>query len=503
MTQSNYERLSALDNLFLVFESATTPMHVGSAAVFDTGPLTRPGGGIDAAAIKQYIAARLDRIPRYRERLAHIPVEDRAVWVDDAGFDLEYHVRHTSVPKPGTDALLKQVCARIFAQPLDLTRPLWETWIVEGLEGGRFALVMKVHHCMIDGVSGADLMTVLLSTTPEIAEEAPARWIPRPMPTRTELLRNELVDRARVPLSLAARALRHPLEAVANVSDALGAVAGSLSPVMQTASALPFNAAISSHRRFDWTTMDIDAVKAVRSVGGSTLNDVVLATVAGAVRRFLQRHGVNVAPLIFRVFVPVSTRTLEQRGTLGNQVAGWIVELPIAEPEALRRLEQIHNTTAMLKAANVVRGAEVLNSVVEWTGSAWVSMAMRLSSQTLPFNLVVTNVPGPPMPLYLLGSRLTAVYPMVPLFTNLGLGVALFSNAGRLFWGCNADWALLPDLGDFIADLNGAFAELQEGAGRSLRPRRAAHPSKPPARSRHTAAAHGGVARARSRRHAG
>ncbi len=461
MAPDRYERLSALDNFFLVVESATTPMHVGSTALFEAGSLALPGGGIDGECIRQYVASRLDRIPRYRQRLARIPLEQRTVWVDDPHFDLDYHVRHTCLPKPGNDAQLKQLSALIQAQQLDLTRPLWETWVIEGLQGGRFALIFKVHHCMIDGVSGADLLSVLLSPTPERRIERPKRWRPRPTPSGAELLRDEILHRVEGPVSLAARIARQPLAVASEIGDAVGAVAETLGSTLRSASATPLNRVIGAHRRFEWAAMDLGTIKRLKDAVGGTVNDIVLTTVAGGVRTYLRRHGVSVEDLDFRAFVPVSTRSADEHGTMGNRVAGWIVNLPLGERDALKRLRHVRDTTLRLKRSNHARGAEVFTEIAEWTSPSLLGMAIRLGSQAaLPFNLVVTNVPGPPIPLYLLGSRLQAVYPMVPLFVNLGLGIALFSNAGTLFWGFNADRDVVPDLEVFVDGLHAAFEQL-------------------------------------------
>jgi len=461
MTHAGYERLSALDNFFLVCERPSTPMHVGSTALFQTGPLATAQGGIDGQRIKRYIGTRLDQIPRYRQRLARIPFEQRSVWVDDRHIDLDYHVRHTSVPKPGDQTQLKQLSARILAQPLNLARPLWETWIVEGLQGDRFALVFKVHHAMIDGVSGADLLSVLLSPTPDAAIDAARRWRPRPVPSRAILLRDEIFERLSGPVSWTVHAARHPLAAAADLGEALGALGESLGPTLRSASPTPLNQPIGAQRRFDWAAMDFAAIKAVKDALGGTVNDVVLAAVAGAVRRFLRHRGVAVEHLVFRVFVPVSTRSAQQRGTFGNRVAGWIVDLPIGEPDPRRRFVQVRDTTLRLKQSNQARGAEVVAGILEWTSPSLLGMTMRLAAgAALPFNLVVTNVPGPPDPLYLLGGRLEAVYPMVPLFVNMGMGIALFSYAGQLCWGFHADWDVVPDLADFVDALHAAFREL-------------------------------------------
>ncbi len=464
MAHYTYERLTALDNSFLVIEAPNTQMHVASTGIFELGPLATPSGGVNFERIIRYIASRLHKIPRYRQRLAYIPIERHPVWVDDARFNLLYHVRHTCLPHPGSERQLKRLVARIKSEELDRGKPLWETWIVEGLEGGRFAMVSKTHHCMIDGVSGVDLLTVLLSPTPETpAEEAP-RWIPRPVPTPLALLRDEALQRINGPLGFATRLFRDPATTVADLRDGLAAVGETLSSGFRQASQTPFNQPIGPHRRFDWAVTDIAAIREIRSHLGGSLNDVVLATVAGAVRRFLERRSLRVADIEFRAFVPVSLRKSDDHGTLGNRVAGWMVDLPIAERDPRKRLARIRETTTRLKESKQAAGSEILAEALEWTGPAIVRLAMRMAAQAGAFNMVVTNVPGPPHPLYLLGARMLEAYPLVPLSVNQGLGSALLSYAGKLHWGFNADWDLVPDLHDFVADVEAAFAGLSEAA---------------------------------------
>jgi diacylglycerol O-acyltransferase len=464
MTHYKYERLTALDQSFLVFEDVdhNTPMHVGSVAIFEGAPLARADGGVDIDRIMAHIDGRLHRIPRYRERLTYIPIERHPVWVDDARFNLNYHVRHTCLPRPGDERQLKRLSARIMSQQLDRGKPLWETWIVEGLQGGGVAMISKTHHCMIDGISGVDLLSVLLSSQPETEVAEAVRWVPRPVPTPTELLRDELSQRIWSPWSATIRFLREPGRMLGDIGSGLRAVADLAQAGMRMAPETPFNQPIGPHRRFDWTAMDIAAIKAVRERLGGSLNDVVLATVTGAVRRFLDRRAVPVADLAFRVFVPVSLRSNQERGTLGNRVAGWIIDLPIAEPNPAKRLTALQAETARLKKSSQARGAEILTEVAGWTGTTVVSLGMRLGTAALPVNMVVTNVPGPTAPLYLLGARMLEAYPMVPLAMNMAVGVALLSNAGKLFWGVNADWDAVPDLHDFMREIEASFAELRD-----------------------------------------
>jgi WS/DGAT/MGAT family acyltransferase len=470
MLSHNYERLSALDNSFLVIEESNAPMHVASTAIFDAAPLLGPRGGVDFERIAGHVASLLPLIPRYRQKLAYVPLEGRAVWVDDETFNLHYHLRHTCLPKPGDEEQLKRLCARIVSQALDRGKPLWETWIVEGLEGGRMAMITKVHHCMVDGISGVDLLSILMSPNAEPSEVEPTvAWTPRPAPSPTILLRDEIFARLRAPANLVRHLLGDPRAVFHGVREGLGALSETIAGA-RFVSATPFNKKIGPHRQFDWSAMDVSALLEVRHQLGGTFNDVVLAIVAGAVRRFLGQRKHAVTNLDFRVLVPVSVRSTEERGALGNRVAGWIVDLPIDEPDARRRLERVSTSTAGLKASKVTRGTEVITQALEWTGTTVLSLAMRLAAQGSPFNMVVTNVPGPPLPLYLLGARMLEAYPLVPLFPGQALGIALFSNSGKLFWGFNADWDALPDLRGLVDAVEASLAELLQAATRTRAP---------------------------------
>jgi WS/DGAT/MGAT family acyltransferase len=475
-----YERLPVQDGSFLAFEDPNSHMTIGATLVFEAGPLTKADGGLDVERLRAYIASRLHQIPRYRQRLAWVPIENHPVWVDDDHFTISYHVRHTALPRPGDERALKRLAARTMSQQLDRGKPLWEAWAVEGLEQGRFALIMKSHHCMTDGIAAVDLATVLLSPTPDDTIEDGPRWTPRPAPSSRELLRDELWRLAGAPLGAASAARRLLMGGglVAAVRDGIAPVWEMVRAGMKGAADTPLNRPIGPHRRIDWRTIDLDRVKQVKRRLGGTVNDVVLATVAGALRRFLRRRRVPVDELDFRTVVPVSVRGADERGQMNNRSAGWLLSLPVAERDARRRHTRVCETTAHLKRTEQARGSKILGELADLVGStAFLSLGVRLMQRTNPYNLIVTNVPGPPVPLYLLGARLVAGYPMVPLFENQGLGVALFSYDDRLFWGFNADWDLVPDLHHFANDVETSFEELHALATttevRSLAGRRA------------------------------
>jgi len=474
---SHFERLSALDASFLGVEDGNAHMHVAATLVFDAGPLRRPDGGLDFERIEETIGRSLARVPRYRQRIAFGPLLREPVWVDDERFNLHYHVRHTALPKPGDDRQLKRLSGRIFSQELDRGKPLWELWVVEGLAGDRFAIVNKAHHCMVDGMSGVDLLAATLATPSDDAADASPReaaqrralelWRPRTKPGDVGLALAELGHRVAAPFALAravGSALGDPRRALGAFWNGAVGVTEIFAAGLTPASETKLNHPIGPHRRFDWMETPLADLKEIRSALGGTVNDVVLAIVAGAVGRFLAAHGDDLDALTFRAMVPVSVRTDDQRGTLGNKVASLVAELPIAERDPRERLRRVRETTTRLKHGHAVQGSEILEEIADWTSSALLVNLVQLATRARSYNVVVTNVPGPPFPIHLLGAPLRAVYPMVPLFSNQALGIALFSYAGTLFWGLNADWDAVPDLHDFALDLGRELEALRRAA---------------------------------------
>jgi len=466
MPRPHYDRLTQLDNSFLVYEDAgpAGAMHVASTQIHDATPLQRADGSLDIERIEEYVLSRLDSIPRYRQRIHRTPLEGHPVWVDDASFNIHYHVRHTRLPHPGDERQLKRLVGRIFSQRLDRHKPLWEIWVVEGLEDNRFALMSKVHHCMVDGVSGAELLAALLSPTPLEKPDPPPHWSPRPIPSGLALGTGEISRVAGAPVALAdslGRLVRNDDHSRHQLAERLRAMrrvvsdAGGATPVS-------FNRPVGPHRRIDWTSLPIDEIKKIGRSLDATLNDVVLATAAGAFGRFLSHErGSDLDDVRFRVMAPVSVRSKDQKGTLGNRVSAWTVDLPIAERDPLERVSYVREKTAELKESRAALGAESISQITEWTGAGLLSLMARAVSVATPFNTVVTNVPGPQLPLYLLESRLLAIHPHVPLMGTLGIGIALFSYDGALAWGLSADWDLVPDLHQLATGIEDAFAELR------------------------------------------
>lgn len=484
-----YERLSALDNAFLVAETPAVHMHVGAVQIFAAGGLQNPDGGIDTVAFARRVASLVHLVPRCRQKLQWIPVENHPVWVDDPSFDLDYHLRLVSLPRPGTDAQLKELSARILEQQLDRTRPLWEMWVVEGLAGGRFAVVSKFHHCMIDGAAGADLVGVLLSTTREPTPGVPTLpYSPRPLPSSWTLFGDAGWRRLGLPGKLVRDVAQFASETVdlrADLGSRFRALGGLLRWASRPSTHSPLNGSLSAHRRFDWLAISLDEVRAVSRAAGCTLNDVILATVAGALRQFLIGRGESQDDE-FRISAPVSMRRTGSRPAPGNQVSAWILRLPIDDPDPRSRLESVHRATRALKDTRSAAAVDMMMAAAEWAPPSLISWGVRLASG--PMNMVVTNVPGPAIPLYLLGARLETIYPLVPLLDRCGLGIALFSYDGTLCWGFNASYELLPDLGSFVDATKRSFRELAIAFGVRTDDREEeaehAEPAVPPAAGR-------------------
>ena len=451
-----YERLSALDASFLDVESRAAPMHVGAALIFDAKPLMLEHGGLDIERLRKYTEAALDSIPRYRQRVEWVPGFGHPVWVDDDRFNMNFHLRHTRLPLPGDERSLKRLVGRLFSQHLDRSRPLWEFWAVEGVENEKFALVIKVHHCMVDGVAGVQLLEALLQINPEAVELEPKGWQARPAPSRAQLILNETNHRVD-----GLRKLSHFMPRVRENFQGLSSV---LRSGMKPAPRTPFTEQdISPYRRFDWTSFELDEVKTIKKSLGGTINDVVVATTTGAVRRFLLRRGSDVDAMEgFRTVLPVNTRKAGGL-SVGNHVAMLLADLPVTERDPLERLKKvIRVTTKLKKESNQTGGTELIEDVADLTTKRLVSELYRTAMRLRTYNLIITNVPGPPFPLYMLGAQMKAIHPMVPLMQNQNLGIALFSYAGGLHWGFNADWESFPDVHEFVEDLRASFAEYKE-----------------------------------------
>lgn len=462
-----YSRLSALDATFLDVETDNAHMHVGAVAIFDAAPL-RENGQIDIARIERLIERTFRRFPRYRQKLAWIPLFRHPVWVDDERFNLHYHVRHTALPSPGDTRQLKRLAGRILSQQLDRGKPLWEMWIVEGLAGDRVAIISKAHHCMIDGVGGVELIGTTMGTTPrEIDDEEPPRWRARSQPSGPRLLVDEILRLASEPATVSRAALevlRHPIATAKAARHVAAGIAQALKSGIVGASDTPLNVEIGPHRKFDWTSIALADLKEIRAALGGTLNDVVLAIAAGALGRLLTQRGVDTAALDFRAMVPVNFRSSDDQSALGNRITMVVARLPVGEPDPLARLELVCAETARLKSSDQADGVKVLEILSEMTTHGLFAAFAQLSVLSRSYNVVVTNVPGPPAEVYLMRAPMREVYPLVPLSRNQALGIAVFSYYGRLFWGFNADFDEVPDLHDVVLGVQEEFEALRAAA---------------------------------------
>jgi len=470
MATLHKDRLSAIDASFLAQERESSHMHVGALAIFAGAPPRHD-------ELLEHVESRLHLVPRYRQKLAESPLETgRPFWIDDPRLNLEYHVRHTALPKPGSEEQLRQLAGRLFSQRLDRSKPLWEIWLVQGLEPvdgeseERFALISKTHHSMVDGVSGVDIAGVLfdLAAKPEARPEPEARWTPHPEPSAAELVAQNVVDVARRPFSLAgeaARALSRPAKTAGMVREAVEGVAevawAGLNPAPET----PLNTKIGPHRRLVWVRGRLKEFKEVKDALGGTVNDVVLAVVTGALRRWLIARGVRTEGIELRALVPVSIRTEAQSGQLGNRIAAMRGPLPVYVADPVERLRVVSAAMQDLKGSKQALGAEVIAGVQEFAPPTLLAQASRLNFSTRLFNLIVTNVPGPQFPLYLLGHELRELVPIAFLPENHALAIAIMSYNGGINFGLLADYDTLPDVDDIGALLEGSLDELLEAAG--------------------------------------
>jgi len=461
------DRLSGLDASFLHLEDDSAHMHVASVIVFE-------GKAPHYDELLEHIDRRLHLVPRFRQRLAFVPFgQGRPRWVDDPHLNLRYHLRHSGLPAPGTEEQLRDLAGRVFAQPLDRDKPLWEISLVDGLEGDRFALLSKTHHALVDGISGVDIVTVLFDTQPDpVAPADPGnQWLPRPLPTQAQLLGEALVERATIPAEAARsvraifRAPRRIAREAVTTATGLGAMAwAGLSPAPSS----PYNRPIGPHRRFTWVRANLVDVKAIKNELGGTVNDVVLTVVAGALGRHLRRRGVSTDGLELKAMVPVSVRTAEQASDLGNQIAAMMAPLPVWCQDPVARQQIVRESMGHLKEGGQAIGAQALTEMSGFAPPTIMGQAARLMSRQRFFNLVITNVPGPQIPLYLLGRRVIDPFPLVPLAKNQGVGIAILSYDGRMDFGLVGDFDVMYDLDDLAVDLHDSLAELAEAAGRKL-----------------------------------
>ncbi len=456
MPQRHLDRLTAVDSSFLLQEGPSSHMHLGGLTILEGPPPSLED-------FLEEIRRRLHLVPRYRHKLAHTHTaldSGRPVWIDDPSFNLEYHVRHTALPAPGDWEQLRNLTARIFSQQLDRSKPLWEMWLIEGLEDDRFALISKTHHSLIDGIAGIDLATVLFDLSPEPPpiRHSGREWQPHSEPGTLALVAAAARETLHAGVGLAggaASALAHPEHALGRAREAVEGLGEFVWAVLNPAPPTPLNVDIGPHRRFVAVANELEDFKLVKSAYGCTVNDVVLAVVAGALRTFLIARGVRTEGLELRALVPVSVRAEEEHHQLGNRIVVMRGPLPVYMSDPVQRLLFVKRAMDGLKESKQAVGAEVISNAQNFAPPTILAQASRLNFSTRLFNLIVTNVPGPQFPLYVLGRKMLKVYPVAFLPQRHALAIAIMSYNGQMNFGLLGDFDALPDidlLGESIAE---------------------------------------------------
>ncbi len=457
------ERLSPLDASFLHVEDDVSHMHIASVAIFE-GP---PPLFDDVVAM---VRGKLPLVPRYRQVVRFVPLDlGRPVWVDDPHFNLNYHVRHTALPAPGGESELRRLVGRVMGQQLDRAKPLWEIWVVQGLEDGHWAMMSKTHHCMVDGVSGTDLLALTLDVSPEGSEPVADDWRPADPPSARTLAADALTERARSPYEFvrsvrsATRIPRQTFAAAGDIVKGLRAMTGLVRPTPESS----LNGPIGPHRRWDWATTTVDEIKLVRLGTGATFNDVVLAAATRGFRDLLISRGESVDRVV-RTLVPVSVRPRDDSGkavgdgTFENKVSAMFAELPVSIADPLERLGAIAAQMAGLKDSKQAVAGEALTSLSGFAPPMLLALGTRIASRTPQRNIntVTTNVPGPQIPLYAAGRRMLKAFPYVPLAGSVRVGVAIFSYDGQVNFGVTGDYDTAPDIGVLCRGIEDGMAEL-------------------------------------------
>ena len=462
MTHAHLDRLSSIDASFLTNESSDSHMHVGAVLIFEGPPPTYDD-------FLDHVRSRMHLVPRFRQKLAFPPVQTgRPFWVDDPNFNLAYHVRHSALPAPGSEEQLRNIAGRLYSQALDRSKPLWEMWLVQGLEKNRFALINKTHHALVDGVAGVDIATVLFDVEPVPERTEPdSPWVPEPAPSSAELAAEGIKELAETPFKLTRRALRaasHPYGSarrLAEAAEALGEVAWNFT---NPAPDVPLNVEIGSHRRFCWTRSNLDDFKRIKDALGGTVNDVVLTVVSGALRSWLHGRGIRTEGLELRALVPVSIRAEDERGQTGNRIAAMRGPLPVYVEDPVKRLGIVRGAMDDLKDSKQALGAEVISRFNDFAPPTLLAQASRINFSTRLFNLIVTNVPGPQNPLYVLGRELHDVFPVAFLPDNHALAIAIMSYNGSINFGLLADYDSMEDVELIANALTDSLNELLEAA---------------------------------------
>lgn len=456
------KRMSAEDAFFLYFERPHAPLHVASLCLFE--------GDIPIKKAREGLESRLHLIPRYRQRPVFPPLlGGYPAWEDDPRFSLDRHVRLIEAPRPVSEARLHEISADFFAEPLPRDRPLWEMAVVHGIEGGRTAYITKVHHCLVDGVSGVELTLVLLDVSPSPPPTpSPGHWEPKPNPTRAGSWLEGVIDQVANGMIAATewqRDLVDPRHALRLASDLSTALRHGLEAAMQWPTPAIWNKPVGKDRRLAFVKMPFQEVRAIRSSLGGTVNDVVLTILGGALGRYLKARGGPVADKSLRLMIPVNVRTEEQRGALGNRVSMMLPQIPVGIDDPIERFTAVRTTMDALKGSGQGAAFDRLLGLIEPAPAAFAALAGRVGLLPGMINLACTNVPGPLIPLYSTGHRMLDFYPMLPLAGDLGLGVAILSYDQSLHWGISCDPKLVPDVEAVGALVSEEFQTLRDAAG--------------------------------------
>jgi len=460
------ERLTPLDASFLFLERSPMHMHVAALSIFD--PSTRPDGQLRFEDVFATTAARIHLAPRFRQKVLMVPGNvGLPVWVDDASFDLDPHIRRAALPEPGGRRELTGYVQRVLSRPLDRSRPLWELYVIEGLEGDRVATLLKVHHAMIDGIAGMRLAQAMWDLQPEPPEVPPAApWEPEPEPSPNELMRAALEDQLTHPMQALTRAIEQVRRSPTLAALGLGAIAQGVRSVLDMGARpeSPLDVQIGPNRRFAITDAPLRCFKDVKNALGGTVNDVVLTVVAGALHRWMKVRKEPTKGRVLRVMVPVSVRT-DGDGAVGNRVAPAFVDIPVGAMSPKTRLGRVRESTKNMKESMVAMSADAVIGLGAYAPAGFLAAAARAASRGPWFNLVVSNIPGPQQPMYLAGARLVASYPSMPLGENSALSIACTSFGGVMAFGLTADWDTTPDIDVLALAIEESLLELCKAAG--------------------------------------
>ncbi|MFZ0667624.1 MAG: wax ester/triacylglycerol synthase family O-acyltransferase [Acidimicrobiales bacterium] len=465
----SFDRLSPQDAMFLHVEDDVSHMHIASVTIFE-------GPHPDFRDVVDMVRSKLSLVPRYRQIAQFVPFDlGRPVWVDDPHFNIDYHLRHTALPAPGGEEELRRLVGRVMSQQLDRSKPLWEIWIVEGLEDGHWAMLAKTHHAIVDGISGTDLLAVVMDTSPEPPKMKPSEWTPRPAPSAASLASQAVFDLIKSPyeqvraVRASTRFVRNAFRHSRDVVEGLSALAGVIKPTLHSS----LNGPIGPHRRYAWATTNVADIKTVRHGLGGTFNDVVLAAITNGFRELLLERGESVDRVV-RSLVPVSVRPRDASGkavgdgTFENKVSAMFAELPVGIDDPEQRLQAITAQMQDLKESKQAIAGEALTSMSGFAPPMLLAMGMRIATRVAQRNVntVTTNVPGPQFPLYCVGRRMIKAFPYVPLAGQVRIGIAIFSYDGQVNFGITGDYDTTEDLDVLSRGIEEGMTQLKKYASR-------------------------------------